>query len=520
MFCSKCGKTLMPEDQQCPHCGNPIGESRFAGTQYTSAQPHILPNAPAGQAVANYTKTSYTTMSDAQQQEGSVDSRTTYRPVYDDASAPEEIRQDMRAALAGDDKAAADEAEQSAPDRLPEELSDDAINTLNAVEEELKMDSVDTSELHSRPIESTGRAGISAGVEDYIQKLEATQSRRAARRRRAVDEGEDSYATPRENKVYGETQEVDPDIDTEQSEVFDDIGEDEFDEIRYGKAFGAKEILKVALIIAIAVGAFALVWSVFGNGSLFGGRSGNNNSVAAKAGITESLYAEGMDLIREHASDEYIQNLQTVYRSQGPVEMAKQASQGRAVISALKPAAGAEASENDALFVDALLKIDQNIGNVVANYMQASTNGAANAQSDYDAGMQTVSDAILQLETASGADSVQAVAQGATISAAATPTPTPEPVLEYQTLQKKSKGVEVLEMQNRLYELGYLDGDRDGEFGNVTQTAVKLFQQDAGLEVTGIADNETLTLLYSENAPRTENAQITPTPRPTQAPDA
>ena len=48
MFCSRCGKTLMPEDKQCPHCGTPVGESRFEGTPYTSAQPHILPDTPAG----------------------------------------------------------------------------------------------------------------------------------------------------------------------------------------------------------------------------------------------------------------------------------------------------------------------------------------------------------------------------------------------------------------------------------------------------------------------------------------
>ena len=54
MFCSRCGKTLMPEDKQCPHCGTPVGESRFEGTPYTSAQPHILPNTPAGQASLCY----------------------------------------------------------------------------------------------------------------------------------------------------------------------------------------------------------------------------------------------------------------------------------------------------------------------------------------------------------------------------------------------------------------------------------------------------------------------------------
>ena len=80
MFCSRCGKTLMPEDTQCPHCGTPVGESRFEGTPYTSAQAHILPNTPAGQASAAYTRTTYTTIPEEQQEEGAVDSRTSYRP--------------------------------------------------------------------------------------------------------------------------------------------------------------------------------------------------------------------------------------------------------------------------------------------------------------------------------------------------------------------------------------------------------------------------------------------------------
>ena len=68
MFCSKCGKTLTMEDRTCPHCGNPVGESRFEGTPYTSAQPHILPNAPARAATAAYTRTTYTTMTEDRQQ--------------------------------------------------------------------------------------------------------------------------------------------------------------------------------------------------------------------------------------------------------------------------------------------------------------------------------------------------------------------------------------------------------------------------------------------------------------------
>ena len=130
MFCSKCGKTLMPEDTQCPHCGTPVGESRFEGTPYTSAQAHILPNTPAGQASAAYTRTTYTTMPEEQQQEGAVDSRTSYRPVYDGASAPEEIRKDMRAAIDGADEDNA--CEGAGQPQWP--LSEGALNTLYAVD--------------------------------------------------------------------------------------------------------------------------------------------------------------------------------------------------------------------------------------------------------------------------------------------------------------------------------------------------------------------------------------------------
>ena len=56
--------------------------------------------------------------------------------------------------------------------------------------------------------------------------------------------------------------------------------------------------------------------------------------------------------------------------------------------------------------------------------------------------------------------------------------------------------------------------DRDGDFGSKTQTAVKLFQQAAGLEATGIADSATLTRMYADDAPTTEYAQVTPTPPP------
>ena len=68
------------------------------------------------------------------------------------------------------------------------------------------------------------------------------------------------------------------------------------------------------------------------------------------------------------------------------------------------------------------------------------------------------------------------------------------------TLQKGSKGEEVVKLQNRLNELGYSVGKADGDFGNKTKSAIEQFQGDNGLDITGIADEKTLELLYSDNA--------------------
>lgn len=70
------------------------------------------------------------------------------------------------------------------------------------------------------------------------------------------------------------------------------------------------------------------------------------------------------------------------------------------------------------------------------------------------------------------------------------------------TLQKGDKSEDVRRMQNRLIELNYLAGGADGDFGGKTEAAVKMFQQEAGLGVTGIADPETLNALYADDAPK------------------
>ena len=73
---------------------------------------------------------------------------------------------------------------------------------------------------------------------------------------------------------------------------------------------------------------------------------------------------------------------------------------------------------------------------------------------------------------------------------------------QYIVMQKGQKAYCILLMQERLTELGYLPADSvaDGDFGSQTEEAVKRFQIVHGLDATGIANIDTQTILFSENA--------------------
>ena len=70
------------------------------------------------------------------------------------------------------------------------------------------------------------------------------------------------------------------------------------------------------------------------------------------------------------------------------------------------------------------------------------------------------------------------------------------------TYSKGSTGSNVSRIQMRLFALGYLSktSSVDGDFGNNTYNAVKLFQTGNGLSVTGTADSATLRKMYSVGA--------------------
>lgn len=73
------------------------------------------------------------------------------------------------------------------------------------------------------------------------------------------------------------------------------------------------------------------------------------------------------------------------------------------------------------------------------------------------------------------------------------------------TLQKGDKGDEVMKMQNRLKDLGYMYVKPTGEYVDTTVQIVKDFQFLNSLPATGIADAKTLALLYSDSAKKRTN---------------
>ena len=86
----------------------------------------------------------------------------------------------------------------------------------------------------------------------------------------------------------------------------------------------------------------------------------------------------------------------------------------------------------------------------------------------------------------------------------------------YTMLQNGSSGSEVKKLQQTLVDAGYDVGSAgvDGIYGSATQEAVRKYQQDNGLDVDGIAGEQTLGSLYGNSAPAgSQNAPANSNPQ-------
>lgn len=108
-----------------------------------------------------------------------------------------------------------------------------------------------------------------------------------------------------------------------------------------------------------------------------------------------------------------------------------------------------------------------------------------------------------------------------TATVGATTTATPRPTTStgnstattgVTTLKVGSEGADVKRMQQQLKNLGYYTGSVDGDFGAGTETAVRDFQANNGLNVDGKAGKRTLEVLYSGNAKKKTAASVTAKP--------
>ncbi|MBQ2953577.1 MAG: peptidoglycan-binding protein [Clostridia bacterium] len=94
-------------------------------------------------------------------------------------------------------------------------------------------------------------------------------------------------------------------------------------------------------------------------------------------------------------------------------------------------------------------------------------------------------------------------------------TPDPAAPTRAPVLRTGSTGTQVVTLQTRLIELGYLTGQADGQFGPATEAAVIRFQQQHGLDADGKVGAATSELLYSDAArPMAATATLSPTATP------
>ena len=137
----------------------------------------------------------------------------------------------------------------------------------------------------------------------------------------------------------------------------------------------------------------------------------------------------------------------------------------------------------------------------------------------YDEDAPAFADSTALPETTPGPDGFddEIVIDGAAAIIPVTPGPT---VAFKKQLKYESKGEAVKQVQRRLTELGYYEGNISGNFLGHTRNAVKAFQKQNALEADGVIGEITWNTLFNDPAVRAADDAPKPTPEPTPIPYA
>lgn len=277
----------------------------------------------------------------------------------------------------------------------------------------------------------------------------------------------------------------------------------EFDERRKKLSPKAIAIIKYACAAIIVVGV--LVGVIMGLSYIT-----EKTKKAPIEGVTYDLYLSGIELMQYRASDAYQNEILSAYDglASSMISITAGISEDLDDISKMIPS---DPDVNDARFIDALKAIQTSINNSLTNDMLALTDTTKTTEAkeaESAARWQSVRDMVTGLTGATSTSQLDAIIKGERVEVIQQTTPEPVATstpVPYTKLSKGSEGSAVRKLQTRLADLGYLNSEIDGNFGNKTKTAVQLFQKTAGLEVTGIADEQTQIALFAEDAPKKTN---------------
>ncbi len=131
----------------------------------------------------------------------------------------------------------------------------------------------------------------------------------------------------------------------------------------------------------------------------------------------------------------------------------------------------------------------------VESKTESTTAPSADSQKTTSAKNATEPSTAAQTETQAATDSAKSVADDYGIK-----------IDDKKTLSYEDENKDVKAMQQRLFDLGYIDDKENitGYYGDVTKAAVRQFQKNSGIKESDNANNATLKAMFQSNAAKAE----------------